>query len=91
MFLAISSPVDGLTPRPITRLDIVALCTNRDLPILDDTPTLTLESGDPVETVRLMGAVRPPQPAIRRPLCRWARKASRAPTNWPGGWWRSYR
>ena len=33
--------------RPL-RLAARALCTNRDLPILDDQPTLTLESGDPV-------------------------------------------
>jgi len=78
VFLAISSPVDGLTPRPIARLDIVALCTNRDLPILDDTPTLTLESGDPVETVRLMGAVRPPRPALAAALPVGAEGESRA-------------
>lgn len=64
VFLSVSSPADGPTPRPLRRLDIVALCTNRDLPILDDNPTLTLESGDPVETIRLMGALRPPRPAI---------------------------
>ena len=29
---------DSLTPRPLKRIDIIALCTNRDLPILDDTP-----------------------------------------------------
>jgi type VI secretion system protein ImpG len=42
----------------LKRLDIMALCTNRDLPILDDNPTLTLEAGDPVESVRLLGALR---------------------------------
>jgi len=67
VFLAISSPADSLS-RPIARLDIVALCTNRDLPILDDNPSLTLESGDPVENIRLMGALRPPRPAMAAAL-----------------------
>ena len=57
VFLAISNPVDGPTPRPIARLDIIALCTNRDLPILDDNPTLTLESGDPVDAITADGCV----------------------------------
>lgn len=68
VFLAISSPADRQNARSIKRLDIVALCTNRDLPILDDTPTLTLESGDPVEKVTLMGAVRSPRPALAAAL-----------------------
>jgi type VI secretion system protein ImpG len=67
VFLAVSSPADT-QPRPVARLDIVALCTNRDLSILDDTPSLTLESGDPVEAIRLMGALRPPRPAMAAAL-----------------------
>jgi len=67
VFLAISSPAGG-QPRPIARLDIVALCTNRDLPILDDTPSLTLESGDPIDSIRLMGALRPPRAAMASAL-----------------------
>ncbi|EYD76443.1 Protein ImpG/VasA [Rubellimicrobium mesophilum DSM 19309] len=43
-------------------LDIRALCTNRDLPILDDTPRLLVESGDPVGQVGLLGAMRRPVP-----------------------------
>ena len=66
VFLAVSSPADRPAPRPLKRLDVVALCTNRDLPILDDNPTLSLESGDPVESVKLLSALRPPQPAVRR-------------------------
>ena len=49
VFLAVSRPVNSQANRPLKRVDIVALCTNRDLAILDDTPTLTLEAGDPVE------------------------------------------
>ncbi len=46
------------------RLDIRALCTNRDLPILDDTPRLTPEGGEPVMRVDLIGPMRRPQPAL---------------------------
>lgn len=67
VFLAISMPANS-QPRPVARLDIVGLCTNRDLPILDDTPSLTLESGDPVEAIRLMGAIRPPRAAMAAAL-----------------------
>jgi type VI secretion system protein ImpG len=67
VFLAISSP-ERAASRTISRLDIVALCTNRDLPILDDTPSLTLESGDPVESIRPMGALRPPRAAMAAAL-----------------------
>ena len=64
--------------RPLKRLDIMALCTNRDLPILDDNPSLTLESGDPVDAVKLLGALRPPQPAIPAALPTGAESQSRA-------------
>ncbi|MER8373587.1 type VI secretion system baseplate subunit TssF [Mesorhizobium sp. M1406] len=78
VFLAISRPVESQANRPLKRVDIVALCTNRDLPILDDNPTLTLEAGDPVETVRLLGALRPPRPAIPAALPSGAAGESRA-------------
>lgn len=78
VFLSISRPVGSPANRPLKRLDIMALCTNRDLPILDDSPTLTLETGDPVETVRLLGALRPPQPAIPAALPAGAEGESRA-------------
>ncbi|MER9947770.1 type VI secretion system baseplate subunit TssF [Mesorhizobium sp. M0047] len=78
VFLAVSRPLASPTTRPLKRLDVMALCTNRDLPILDDNPTLTLEAGDPVETVRLLGALRPPQPAIPAALPAGADGESRA-------------
>lgn len=78
VFLAVSSPANGPLPRPLKRLDVVALCTNRDLPILDDNPTLSLESGDPVESVKLLSALRPPQPAIAASLPAGAAGESRA-------------
>ncbi|ESY06245.1 type VI secretion protein [Mesorhizobium sp. LNJC399B00] len=78
VFLAVSRPVNSQANRPLKRVDIMALCTNRDLAILDDTPTLTLEAGDPVETVRLLGALRSPQPAIPAALPTGADSESRA-------------
>lgn len=78
VFLAVSRPPESAMNRPLKRLDIMALCTNRDLPILDDNPTLTLEAGDPVESVRLLGALRPPQPSIPAALPTGANGDSRA-------------
>lgn len=51
----------------VRRLDIRALCTNRDLPILDDMPRLTPEGGEPVLRVDLLGAMHRPQPALSGP------------------------
>ncbi|TPI65653.1 type VI secretion system baseplate subunit TssF [Mesorhizobium sp. B3-1-3] len=78
VFLAVSRPAGSQPNRPLKRLDVMALCTNRDLPILDDTPALTLETADPVEAVRLLGALRPPQPAIPAALPAGAEGESRA-------------
>jgi type VI secretion system protein ImpG len=78
VFLSLSRPATDVAGRMPKRLDIVALCTNRDLPILDDNPTLTLESGDPVEQARLIGALRPPQPALAAALPAGADDESRA-------------
>ena len=64
LFLSLSRP-PGAPGKPVTRLDPRALCTNRDLALLDDQPSLTLESGDPVQAVTLLGALRPPRPALR--------------------------
>jgi type VI secretion system protein ImpG len=63
VFLSISRPAGTRNAALPKRLDVVALCTNRDLPILDDNPTLSPDSGDPVDGVKLLGALRPPQPA----------------------------
>lgn len=78
VFLAISRPVGMPTGRTLKRIEITALCTNRDLPILDDNPSLSLESGDPVETIRLLGALRPPQNSIPAALPAGADSESRA-------------
>ncbi len=78
VFVTLSRPAHSKAARPLKRIEVTALCTNRDLPILDDTPSLSLESGDPVETVRLLGAVRPPWPSIPATLPAGAVEASRA-------------
>ena len=64
VFLSLSRPADRPASAPIVRLAPRALCTNRDLPILDDQPALGLESGDPVQAVTLLGSLRPPRPAL---------------------------
>ncbi|PWJ16558.1 type VI secretion system baseplate subunit TssF [Jannaschia seohaensis] len=66
--IAISDPGRGPRTGRLRRLDIRALCTNRDLPILDDNPTLTLETGDPVGRVKLLGAMRRPRSSLRASL-----------------------
>jgi type VI secretion system protein ImpG len=78
VFISLSRPAQSKAGRPLKRIEVTALCTNRDLPILDDTPSLTLESGDPVETVQLLGALRQPWPAIPATLPAGAVEASRA-------------
>jgi type VI secretion system protein ImpG len=78
LFIAISRPPGRAPSFPLKRIDIVALCTNRDLPILDDTPTLTLDGGDPIESVRLIGAIRAPQRSMAPALPSSAEGESRA-------------
>jgi type VI secretion system protein ImpG len=63
LFLSLSHP-NGAAPTPVRRVEARALCTNRDLAILDDQPALTVESGDPVESVTLLGALHPPRPSL---------------------------
>jgi len=68
LFISVARPAGAVVDRPVRRLDIRALCTNRDIPILDDTPTLTLESGDPVGRIELTGAFRRPRPSLTAAL-----------------------
>lgn len=71
LFITVARP-EGVAVPPVRRLDIRALCTNRDLPILDDSPRLSLESGDPVARAELTGALRRPRPALVASLPRIA-------------------
>lgn len=67
-YISVARPAGAPKGRALRRLDIRALCTNRDLPILDDTPVLTLETGDPVGDVHLIGPMRRPRPSLRASL-----------------------
>jgi type VI secretion system protein ImpG len=78
VFLSLSRPQGRTAAKPIRRVSVTALCTNRDIPILDDTPTLLLETGDPVEAIQLIGALRPPRPAIPAALPTGVASESRA-------------
>ncbi len=75
-FIAISHP-PGQRGEPVKRLDIRALVTNRDVAILDDTPTLSMEAGDPVSRIELIGALRPPRPSLAAKLPKQAGGESR--------------
>ena len=63
-FVSVSRLPHATALPTLKRLDIRALCTNRDLCVLDDTPTLTMESGDPVGTINLLSAFRRPRPSL---------------------------
>ena len=63
LFLSIARRGEPSAPAP-RRLHVRALCSNRDLPVLDDTPALGLDSGDPVAEVRLLFALRRPREAL---------------------------
>lgn len=71
VFISVMRPA-GRGGAPIRRLDIRALCTNRDLPILNDNPRLTLETGDPVREVRLLQAFRRPRGSLQGRLAEGA-------------------
>lgn len=68
MFISVARPGSSGAQVDVDRLDIRALCTNRDLPILDEKPVLTLETGDPVASVDLLEAFRRPRPSLRASL-----------------------
>jgi len=72
LFLSVARPAGATVTRPVRRLDIRALCTNRDLPILDDNPKLSLESGDPVGRVELLSPFRRPRGSMVSTLPRMA-------------------
>ena len=63
LFISVARRHAEAGPRP-RRLDLRALCTNRDLPILDDFPRLTPEGGDPIARVELTSALRPPRSSL---------------------------
>lgn len=68
LFLSIARPADVTVTKAIRRLDIRALCTNRDLPILDDSPKLSLETGDPVGRIELIAPFCRPRASVASAL-----------------------
>ncbi len=68
LFLSIARPADVTVTKAIRRLDIRALCTNRDLAILDDSPKLSLETGDPVGRIELLSPFRRPRASVASAL-----------------------
>jgi type VI secretion system protein ImpG len=68
--ISVARPPGGSSAQEVRRLDIRALCTNRDIPILDDLPVLTMESGDPVTEIKLLQAVRRPRPSLSTHLAK---------------------
>ncbi len=68
LFITLSHDQSKRTGTPVRRLDIRALCTNRDLPILDDTPKLTLDSGAPVSAIKLLQAIKRPRGSLQAVL-----------------------
>lgn len=67
-YISVGRPASSGTAKALHRLDVRALCTNRDLAILDDSPRLTLDSGDPVQAVTLLAPMRRPRPSLRAAL-----------------------
>jgi type VI secretion system protein ImpG len=67
-FVSVGNVSSESVETDIKRLDIRALCTNRDLPILDDSPVLTLETGDPVGKVVLLQPFRRPRQSLSSSL-----------------------
>ncbi len=64
LFISVARPAGVQQTRPLRRLDIRALVSNRDLPIFDDNPKLTLDTGDPVARVELLSAMRRPRGSL---------------------------
>ena len=64
LFISVARPMGVQQVRPLKRLDIRALVSNRDLPIFDDTPKLAVDTGDPVARVELVAAMRRPRPSL---------------------------
>lgn len=64
IFISISRPADAPPTRPLKRIDVRAICTNRDLAILDDAPTLSMDSGDPITKIRLLNTMKQPRSSL---------------------------
>lgn len=64
LFISVARAEGARGGAPVRRLDIRALCTNRDIPILDDSPKLSLETADPVSRAELLSALKRPRSSL---------------------------
>ena len=64
VFISVARPSGVQLTKPLRRLDIRALVSNRDLPIFDDQPRLAVDTGDPVARVELLAALRRPRASL---------------------------
>ncbi|MDQ2065693.1 type VI secretion system baseplate subunit TssF [Xinfangfangia sp. CPCC 101601] len=64
LFISVARPHGVQLDKPLKRLDIRALVSNRDLPIFDDTPKLGMDTGDPVARVELVAPMRRPRSGL---------------------------
>jgi type VI secretion system protein ImpG len=78
LFISVARPAGVQQTRPIRRLDIRALVSNRDLPIFDENPRLTMETGDPVARVELLAAMRRPRGSLAASLPQVGREGEAA-------------
>ena len=62
--ISVSRPPEMASSRRVKQLDIRALCTNRDIAILDDMPKLSMESGDPITDIKLLQALSRPRASL---------------------------
>ena len=75
VFISVARPAGVQISKPLRRLDIRALVSNRDLPILDDTPKLAVDTGDPVARVELVAAMKRPRSSLAAGLPQVGRDA----------------
>ena len=61
VFIALVDAAAAPYRHDLRQLSLEVLCTNRDLPILDDAPKLSLETGDPVGRIELIAPFRRPR------------------------------
>ena len=78
LFVSIARPAGVQQTKPLRRLDIRALVSNRDLPIFDDAPKLAVDTGDPIARVELVSPMRRPRPSLTAGLPQVGREGEAA-------------
>ena len=78
LFISVARPAGVQQTKPLRRLDIRALVSNRDLPIFDDAPKLAVDTGDPIARVELVSPMRRPRPSLTAGLPQVGREGEAA-------------